>query len=154
MSTKSLAVFGHGRAGKKSIVGSLIYRCGLDLQKLGQLEIGTNRKISEIVPFFDQKGIAKAFYAPSAQFVVEDTATPDVAFWVVDASSPDQGAQLGPASLARHLAEGSVNPKEKLIILVNKIVRIVPIAALQGGNLIESPDGVSWTGGTLMEALG
>ncbi|KAK4452684.1 sulfate adenylyltransferase subunit 1 [Podospora aff. communis PSN243] len=180
MAPKSLAVLGHNGVGKKTIVGNLIFTCGLDLRQLQQLESGTDRKMASIVPFFDKNGIAKAFYAPSGQIIVEDTnPTPNIAFWVVDASSPDGGAS-SKAELESQISAGSLKPTEKLIILLNKMdekewseaiynemaalfqqavnlpsvqVKVVPIAALQGDNILEPPSGISWTENTLMQAL-
>lgn len=64
---------------------------GISLQQLQQLEKGTDRKLASMVPFYEENGIPKAFYAPSCEMVVADPTTPNVAFWVVDASSPDGG---------------------------------------------------------------
>jgi len=45
---------------------------------------------------------------------------PNIAFWVVDASSPDGGA-LSKAELESLISAGSLKPTEKLIILLNKM---------------------------------
>lgn len=48
-----------------------------------------------------------------------DTATPDVAFWVVDASADVSTSSS--ASLLALLRSGDINPKEGLMVLVNKM---------------------------------
>lgn len=169
MASKSLAVLGKDGAGKKTLVGSLLYKCGLDPRQLQQLESGTDRKYVDIVPFFEENGMTKSFYAPSAKIVVEDTTTPNIAFWVVDASSPDRGTASS-AELASLISAGSLKPNEKLLILLNKMDRvdwservfretaksfqaidlksteayIVPVSALRGDNILESPNNVPW----------
>jgi len=169
MATKSLAVLGKDGAGKKTLVGNLLYTSGIDLTQLQQLERNTDRKYSDIGPFFEVKGIAKSFYAPSGKIVVENSATPDIAFWVVDASSSDRGA-ASRVELGSLVSRGSLKPKGKLLILVNKMDQvnwseevfketassfegielesaeayIIPVSALRGGNLLETPSEVPW----------
>jgi hypothetical protein len=45
---------------------------------------------------------------------------PDIIFWLVDATCADQGKSSG-TQLASWLADGSLQLKEKLIIIVNKM---------------------------------
>ncbi|KAK3389408.1 hypothetical protein B0H63DRAFT_463584 [Podospora didyma] len=179
---KTLAVQGADGAGKKTLIGNLIYKCGLDLNKLKLLEANTGRRYDNIVPHFEEHNIRLAFYAPSGTVVVEDTKTPDILIWVVDVTDPDQGKESS-SRLAEAIAGGLV-PKEKLLILLNKMDKsnwsewviavasisfnnisldvehhIVPISALEGGNLLESRKPVTKQGiagpeyKTLMELL-
>lgn len=88
------------------------------------MERGADRKIESIVPFYEEHGLPKAFYVQSSEMVVEDTPTPNVAFWVVDASSPD-GGESSKAELESLISTGSLRPTEKLIVVLNKM--LVPL---------------------------
>jgi hypothetical protein len=95
MASKTLTVLGAKGAGKKTLIGSLIYKvrpivpllwlitnfgqCGMGLERLAQLESSTNGEYADIVSFFEENGIAKSFYAPSANIVVERTSLSDQA---------------------------------------------------------------------------
>lgn len=91
---KTLAVFGQDGAGKKTIVGNLLYKVcaysndtilstanrglinyqlGIDLKVLQQLETNTSRTYADIVTYFDQNNLVKSFYAPSGTIVVDGT---------------------------------------------------------------------------------
>ncbi|KAI1034495.1 hypothetical protein LB504_004351 [Fusarium proliferatum] len=70
MGTKSLSVLGNDGAGKKALIGSLIYKCGLELPQLKQLESEGISQYEKIVPFFEKNGRAQSFYAPSGTFTV------------------------------------------------------------------------------------
>jgi translation elongation factor EF-1alpha len=115
--------------------------------------------------------------------VVDDsTSAPDIALWVVDVSSPDRGAASS-ADLASLISSGALKPKEKLLILLNKmdlvdwseqafveaaawfkdikpdstVTDIIPASALTGDNFLEPPK-VPWVGvksvKTMAQALG
>jgi len=183
MADKTMAVRGRGGAGKKTVVGSLLYKCGLDLNLLQRLESKTDRQYRDVAGFFDQNGIAKSFYAPSAKIVVDDsTSAPDIVLWVVDVSSPDRGAASS-ADLASLISSGALKPKERLLILLNKmdlvdwseqafveaatsfkdikpdstVTDIIPASTLTGDNLLEPPK-IPWVGvksvKTMAQALG
>ncbi|KAK0709353.1 hypothetical protein B0T26DRAFT_654097 [Lasiosphaeria miniovina] len=176
--SKTLAVFGQPGVGKKTLVGSLLYKCGMDLSLLQQLESSGTRKYVDIVPFFEQHKLAKTFYAPSTTITIVNGKTPDLVIWVVDASALDRGAS-SPDELASLISHKDIEPKEKLLILVNKMdetessedvfeaisssfksidldsTYTIPASALRGDNLLEAPS-VPWanTGPTIMQALG
>ncbi|KAF4499515.1 hypothetical protein FAGAP_4305 [Fusarium agapanthi] len=169
MGTKSLAVLGNDGAGKKALIGSLIYKCGLQLPQLEQLESEGISEYKEIVPFFEKNGHPLSFYAPSGTFTVQRSETPDVAFWVVDASDSSSWGQSA-ERLSVRLSSGMVNPREKLIIVVNKMdsvdwseqafkevvgafssvnlnnrAYIIPVSALrEGGNILPTTEAPSW----------
>ncbi|KAF5569350.1 hypothetical protein FPHYL_2165 [Fusarium phyllophilum] len=82
----SLTVIGEENAGKKTLIGSLIYKCGLGLPQLGELERESVKEFSEIVPFYEKKSYAQSFYAPSGLVTVQKIQEPDYAIWVVDGS--------------------------------------------------------------------
>ncbi|KAK3374243.1 hypothetical protein B0T24DRAFT_290276 [Lasiosphaeria ovina] len=161
--SKTLAVLGMDGAGKKTLVGNLISReGGIDLNKPGLLEAETSQKYADIVVHFEENNIPKTFNAPSGSVVVEDTNTPDFPIWVVDIASPDNGKESG--SKLAELIAGGLAPKEKLLIVFNKMDLvnwsewviavtlcsfdnitltpaqgryIIPISALGGGNITE-----------------
>ncbi|CVL01497.1 uncharacterized protein FPRN_11525 [Fusarium proliferatum] len=82
----SLTVIGNGNAGKKTLIGSLIYKCGLGLPQLGELEGEGIKSFNEIVPFYEKKGYVQSFYAPSGLVTVQKLQEPDYTIWVVDGS--------------------------------------------------------------------
>ncbi|SPO02536.1 uncharacterized protein DNG_05209 [Cephalotrichum gorgonifer] len=169
MAVKTLRVLGEERVGKKTLIGSLIYKCGLELPQLEKLERNGIRDLDAIVPFYEKAGITPCFYAPSGQLVVEKTATPDILLWVVDATDADKGS-VSSQKLAAALSDGTVQPREKLLILVNKMdlinwsestfreivhtfnavgaipekTYVIPISGLQGDNILGSPEQPSW----------
>lgn len=176
MTAKSLAVFGLDGAGKKTLVGSLIYKCGLELPELERLEKNGITKMAEIVAFYKKEGLDQSFYAPSAQFVVEETLTPSTAIWLVDVTDSDHG-KASSEGLSDLISSGPLKPKDKLLVVLNKIdlvdsqtlqkvakvfdsvevgtinSQIVAISAFHGDNVLESPAKTSWTdsyeGGTI-----
>ncbi|UNI13447.1 hypothetical protein JDV02_000193 [Purpureocillium takamizusanense] len=121
MATKSLSVLGDAGAGKKTLVGNLIYKCGLELPRVEELEGEGIRQYAEIVLFYQRKGYKQSFHSPSGSFVVQtSSAAPDVVLWVVDAT--DAGNYTTSAQkLATLLSNGTLRPREKLLILVNKM---------------------------------
>ncbi|CAF3536309.1 hypothetical protein SNK05_009756 [Fusarium graminearum] len=168
MGAKSLSVLGNDGAGKKALIGSLIYKCGLELPQLQQLESEGISQYEKIVPFFEKNGLAQSFYAPSGAFTVQKNQTPDVAFWVVDASDSSSWGSSA-EKLSTTLSSGVLNPREKLIIIVNKMdsvnwseqtfkdvvgafssvnmnnAYIIPVSALrQEGNILPTPEAPSW----------
>ncbi|CZS74217.1 unnamed protein product [Fusarium graminearum] len=169
MRVKSLSVFGNDGAGKKALIGSFIYKCGLELPQLKQLESEGIGRYEEIVPFFEKNGRPQSFYSPSGTFIIQKSQTPDVAFWVVDASdSSSWGSSAERLSAA--LSGGMLNPLEKLIIVVSKMdsvnwseqtfkdvvgafsavnmnnnAYIIPVSAIrEGGNILPTPEAPSW----------
>ncbi|KAJ9161561.1 hypothetical protein NKR19_g2187 [Coniochaeta hoffmannii] len=167
MASKTLAVFGQGGAGKKTLVGSLLYKCeGITMDVLRHLEGSTDRKYESVVPFFEQRGLAMSFYAPSGKIEVDNsTTTPDIAIWLADVANADRGAASS-SELASRISNGSLKPKEKLLILLNKmdqvdwseaafkeaaahfrsnnpgstVTYIIPISASHGDNFFELAD--------------
>ncbi|KAH8906189.1 hypothetical protein BR93DRAFT_969397 [Coniochaeta sp. PMI_546] len=172
MASKTLTVLGAKGAGKKTLIGSLIYKCGMGLEQLAQLERSTNGNYADIVSFFEEKDITKSFYTPSANIVIEQSTKPDIACWVVDATDPDRG-RASSSELISLITAGLLQPKDKLLILINKMdlihwsedvfketatafdavdskparAYIIPISALQGGNVLEMPNGLPWPRG-------
>ncbi|UNI13446.1 hypothetical protein JDV02_000193 [Purpureocillium takamizusanense] len=169
MATKSLSVLGDAGAGKKTLVGNLIYKCGLELPRVEELEGEGIRQYAEIVLFYQRKGYKQSFHSPSGSFVVQtSSAAPDVVLWVVDAT--DAGNYTTSAQkLATLLSNGTLRPREKLLILVNKmdlvgwsqnafedVVRgfgavdikeehaFVPVSALRDENVLSSPQEHGW----------
>ncbi|KAI1283407.1 hypothetical protein F5Y07DRAFT_349617 [Xylaria sp. FL0933] len=171
MLTKYLRVLGDDGAGKKTLIGSLIHKCGLNLPQIEPLEKNGIRDFAGIVSFFNKNGMTLSFYGPSANYIVELKEVPDVqiAFWVVDASALDQG-HASCSRLASLLSAGEVRPREQLLILVNKMdlvdwaeqvfaeivrafkdistaahkISIIPISSLQSTNILEAPGEPSW----------
>lgn len=112
----------------------------MGLEQLAQLERSTNGNYADIVSFFEEKDITKSFYTPSANIVIErtslsDQATscfpslivgcqestkPDIACWVVDATDPDRG-RASSSELISLISAGLLQPKDKLLILINKM---------------------------------
>ncbi|CAJ2499929.1 Uu.00g027820.m01.CDS01 [Anthostomella pinea] len=170
MASKSINVHGENGAGKKTLIGSLIFRCGLEMQMLEQLKRNGIHQYADVVPYFEREGIPPSFYAKSAKFLVErENQTPDVVFWLVDATDPG-AAKTSSQRLASMLAAATMNPKEKLLILVNKMdltkwsedafqqvarqfralslpkdkAFIIPVSSTEGTNMLSSPQDVPW----------
>ncbi|KAJ9413488.1 hypothetical protein FOXG_21456 [Fusarium oxysporum f. sp. lycopersici 4287] len=116
----SLNILGCDGAGKKTLVGSLIYKCGLGLLRLKELERESINQFQQIVPFYEKKGYAQTFYAPPGLVTVQKSQTPDYVIWVVD--GPDLSTWNSSAEKLRSLLlNGDIQPRKKLIIAVNKM---------------------------------
>ncbi|KAI1352070.1 hypothetical protein F5Y01DRAFT_280554 [Xylaria sp. FL0043] len=171
MLTKYLRVLGDDGAGKKTLIGSLTHKCGLDLPQIELLEKNGIRDFAGIVSFFKKNGMTLSFYGPSANYIVELKEVPDVqiAFWVVDASALDKG-RASCRRLVSLLSAGELRPQEQLLILVNKMdlvdwseqvfaeivrtfqdistiaqkISVIPISSLHSNNILEAPEEPSW----------
>ncbi|KAI0814365.1 hypothetical protein GGR55DRAFT_675651 [Xylaria sp. FL0064] len=171
MLTKYLRVLGDDGAGKKTLIGSLAHKCGLDLPQIELLEKNGIRDFAGIISFFNKNNMTLSFYGSSAKYIVELKEVPDVqiAFWVVDASALDQG-RASCSRLVSLLSAGELRPQEQLLILVNKLdlvdwskqvfaeivrtfkdistttqkISIIPISSLHNTNLLEAPEEPSW----------
>ncbi|KAF5722971.1 hypothetical protein FMUND_2328 [Fusarium mundagurra] len=119
MSWRSLSVLGDAGAGKKTLVACLIYMCGLELLQLEELE-RKGIQSGDIVPFFEERGQPLCFHAPSGLFKIERSQTPGVAIWVVDGSDPLTWVTSA-QRLAAMLSSGEIQPRERLIIAINKM---------------------------------
>ncbi|KAF5555513.1 hypothetical protein FMEXI_1493 [Fusarium mexicanum] len=119
MSWRSLSLRGNRGAGKKTLIACLIYMCGLELSRLEELE-RKGIQHGDIVPFFEERGQPLCFHAPSGLFKVEESQTPDFAIWVVDGSDRLTWATSA-QKLALMLSSGELQPRESLIIVVNKL---------------------------------
>ncbi|PCD21890.1 hypothetical protein AU210_015693 [Fusarium oxysporum f. sp. radicis-cucumerinum] len=164
----SLNILGCDGAGKKTLVGSLIYKCGLGLPRLKELERESISQIEQIVPFYEKKGYAQTFYAPPGLVTVQKSQTPDYVIWVVD--GPDLSTWNSSAEKLRSLLfNGDIQPRKKLIIAVNKMdfigwseqtfkdivhvfraarlhnrTFILPISGLKADNLLPDTKKPSW----------
>ncbi|KAI1028440.1 hypothetical protein LB503_002199 [Fusarium chuoi] len=164
----SLTVIGNGNVGKKTLIGSLIYKCGLGLPQLGELEGKGINRFNEIVPFYEKKGYAQSFYAPSGLVTVQKLQEPDYTIWVVDGSDSSSWNSSA-EKLGRLLLSGEIQPRKKLIIAVNKMdsiswyeqtfkdvvhvfraanledrTSIIPVSALKGDNILPDTKEPSW----------
>ncbi|KAF5976027.1 hypothetical protein FCOIX_7280 [Fusarium coicis] len=174
----SLTVIGNENAGKRTLIGSLIYKCGLGLPQLGELEREGIQRFSEIVPFYEKNGYAQSFYAPSGLVTVQKIQEPDYAIWVVDGSdSPSWNSSA--QKLGRLLLSGEIQPRKKLIIAVNKMdsigwseqtfkdvahvfraanledrTSIIPVSALKGDNILPDTKEPSWAANISSESYG
>ncbi|KAF5644875.1 uncharacterized protein FTJAE_2629 [Fusarium tjaetaba] len=179
MSCRSLSLLGDPGSGKKTLVGCLIYMCGLELSQLEELE----RKgihYGDIMPFYEGRGQPLCFHAPSGLFRVEKSQTPDVAIWVVDGSDPLTWATSA-QKLAATLSNGELQPRERLVIVINKMNRdsvswsektfndavhvfkvldlnegtfIVPVSAFKGQNVLPDSKEPSWATGRSPQRFG
>ncbi|KEY73943.1 hypothetical protein S7711_09997 [Stachybotrys chartarum IBT 7711] len=170
MAAKTVSVLGDDGAGKKTLIGSLIYKCGLQLPQIEELEREGIRDFAKITTFYEKKGYDRGFYGPSGFFVVQEShgQVSDVVFWILDASDAASWASSA-QKLSMSLSSGTLQPKEKLLVLVNKmdlvgwsqhvfedLLRIfdavdlkqdhifVPISSLRGENILSPPDEHSW----------
>ncbi|EWG46884.1 hypothetical protein FVEG_07169 [Fusarium verticillioides 7600] len=169
MSCRSLSLLGDPSSGK-TLVGCLIYMCGLELSQLGEFE----RKgihYGDILPFYEGRGQSLCFHAPSGVFRVEKSQTPDVAIWVVDSSDTLTWATSA-QKLAAMLDSGELQPRERLIIAINKMdsvswsektfndaahvfgvlnlnvgTFIIPVSASKGQNVLPDSSEPSWATG-------
>ncbi|KAH7178305.1 hypothetical protein DER46DRAFT_590893 [Fusarium sp. MPI-SDFR-AT-0072] len=159
MSLRSLSVLGDAGAGKKTLVGGLIYVvlfiifligscyansqwCGLGLSQLEELE-RKGIQYGDIVTFFEKRGQPLCFHAPSGLFEVEKSQTPDVAIWVVDGSESLTWAASA-TKLAALLSNGELLPRESLVIAINKITSFIPVSASKGQNVLPDSKEPSW----------
>lgn len=113
----------------------------MDLEQLQRLESSKKTQYADIVSFFDENDIAKSFYAPSGIIAVERTSlpdpstrltlpslivvfqespTPNIACWVVDATEADRG-RASSAELASLISADMLKPKDKFLIIINKM---------------------------------
>ncbi|KAI0598550.1 hypothetical protein F4775DRAFT_592270 [Biscogniauxia sp. FL1348] len=171
MSTKVLQIHGDDGAGKKTLLGRLIYQFGLELPQLERLERNGVQGYAQLVSFYEKENITQSFYTPSSQFVVNKNETPDVVIWVVDATNSDSG-RASSQRLAALISAGELQPRGKLLVVVNKmqvdtagwsettfgeIVRtfgsgslaagktfIIPVSAMKGDNILEAPGDAPW----------
>ncbi|KAI9898901.1 hypothetical protein N3K66_005362 [Trichothecium roseum] len=168
MAIKTVSVLGDYGVGKKTLTGSLIHKCGLQLPRMEELEREGIRDFRSITSFYERKGYDQGFDAPSGPIVIQKTQAPDIVLWVVDAS--DAAKWLSSAQeLSNLLSSGTLRPREKLLILPNKMDLVdwsqhtlkdlldvfdkvdlnpdqvfVPISGLQGENILSSPNEHPW----------
>ncbi|KAK4209932.1 hypothetical protein QBC37DRAFT_377595 [Rhypophila decipiens] len=180
---RSMVVLGQPGAGKRTLVGSILYKLGIDLSLLQRLERETGRKYPDIVAYFDKNNLIKSFHSPSGTIIIHDYQSEpdhDLTLWVVNGASDDRGASSS-AELKSLIADGLKTPKRQLLIVVNQMdlvdwseeifhdvaqnfrgapfeetrTSIVPISALDGDNMLEAPERILWGNGeTLLEAIG
>ncbi|KAI1660851.1 P-loop containing nucleoside triphosphate hydrolase protein [Daldinia decipiens] len=176
MVTKSVQILGDAGAGKSTLIGRLIYECGgLELPQLEKLERNGIREFAQIANFYENEHMPQLFYTPSSQYVVDESKTPDVFLWVVDATVSDSG-RASSHNLASLISTGHMRPQDNLVVLINKmdltdwslrifeeIVRtfstvnsitesktsIIPISATRGDNIVEAPKEYPWVGSIL-----
>ncbi|KAL1840619.1 hypothetical protein VTJ49DRAFT_270 [Mycothermus thermophilus] len=107
MASKTLAVRGASGAGKKTLIGRLVFSCGgLGLEQLENLERRNRTSYPDVVRLFNEIGEKPSFWAPTAKIIVQGTA--------------DQ-AKASSADLRSLLAEDKWKPKERLVVVVNKM---------------------------------
>ncbi|KZL80514.1 hypothetical protein CI238_11438, partial [Colletotrichum incanum] len=156
MRTKSLAVLGQNEAGRKTLIGRLIHMFGLSLTQVSELNDNGCKSHGEIASFLENNQIAPLFYGPSNRFNVEVITDPDVALWVVAATDADNG-NASRDELASLISNKQRQPKELLSfgdldsntvsgrhlddppLAYCRTVCMVPVSALNGGNILESP---------------
>lgn len=173
MPHKTLKVLGDNGAGKKTLLGCVIYQCGMSLADVEAMETSKVEGYGGIVPFLNHQGKEISFYGPSSVYVVqdidEDAGNPHVVFWVVDTTASDHGKSSS-ERLASMLSANGLQPQERLIIIANKmdahswsedafakivdsfqhidstnfILSIVPVSSLLGSNILESPKEAPW----------
>ncbi|KZL83358.1 hypothetical protein CI238_12064 [Colletotrichum incanum] len=136
MRTKSLTVLGQNEAGRKTLIGRLIYMFGLSLTQVSELDDNGCRSHGEVASLFEKNQIAPLFYGPSNIFEVEGITNPDVALWVVAATDIDSGNASRDA-LASLISNKQLQPKELLVIIINKMY--LPLGGLELQSLIKSP---------------
>ncbi|KAI1504196.1 hypothetical protein F5X99DRAFT_53699 [Biscogniauxia marginata] len=170
MGTKLLQIHGDDGAGKKTLLGRLIYQFGLELPQLEQLERNGVQGYAPLVSFYEKEDIPQSFYTPSARFVIDKNKIPDAAIWVVDATNADRG-RASSQKLASLISAEELQPKGSLLIVVNKMdatnwseqafseivqafssaslvtgkTSIIPVSAKDGGNVLEAPAEAPWT---------
>ncbi|KAK8109553.1 hypothetical protein PG999_007690 [Apiospora kogelbergensis] len=167
---KTLTFLGAVGSGKKTLIGNFIWKTGPNMLIVEKLEKNGIRRLDQIQPFAEQNSIELAVdLSPYAYYIVEASKEPDVLLWVVDANALD-GGEASRKELVSSLSNGSVRPKDRLLILVNKIdqmewseaafsplaVRfrdldglpsktyIIPVSGFHGANLVEVPQDVEW----------
>ncbi|KAI1489345.1 hypothetical protein F5X96DRAFT_641376 [Biscogniauxia mediterranea] len=167
---KILRIHGDDGAGKKTLLGRLIYQFGLELPQLERLERNGVEGYAQLVSFYEKENITQSFHTPSSQFVINKNETPDAVIWVVDATELDSG-RASSQRLASLISAGELQPKGKLLVVVNKmdtanwsekafgeIVQtfssgslvaagktfIIPISAIKGDNILEAPGEAPW----------
>ncbi|KAH9884884.1 hypothetical protein F4778DRAFT_762077 [Xylariomycetidae sp. FL2044] len=169
MASKTLQVLGDDAAGKKTLLGRLIYDCGLELSRLGELERDGIRDYAQIPAYYEKHQFAKSFLTPSSEYTIDNHNTPDTVFWVVDGTASDNGLASS-RKLASLISTGVLKLKGKLLILVNKMdltnwsessfkqivhtfssveliagrTFIIPISAKQGTNVVGASQAPSW----------
>ncbi|KAK1975311.1 hypothetical protein LZ30DRAFT_605953 [Colletotrichum cereale] len=120
MDPKDLTVLGLSKAGKKTIIGSLIHMCGLELMQVSRFKENGFKSYGDIVSFYEANQTTPLFYGPSDRFKVELTTNPHVAFWVVAAADADKGS-ASRDELTSLISNQILYPQELLVIIINKM---------------------------------
>ncbi|KAK6841022.1 citrate synthase [Apiospora arundinis] len=167
---KTLTFLGAGGSGKKTLIGNFIWKMRPNMLVVEKLEKNGIKRLDQIQPFAEQNDIELAVdLSPYAYYIVKPSEEPDVLLWVVDANAPDAG-EASSKELVASLSNGSLRPKDRLLILINKMDQIewseaafsplaarfrdlnglpsktyiIPVSGFHGGNLVEVPQDAEW----------
>ncbi|KAI0382695.1 hypothetical protein F5Y04DRAFT_41953 [Hypomontagnella monticulosa] len=171
MISKFMQIRGDPGAGRTTLIGRLIYEYGgLGLPQLEQFEQKGAREYTQIAAFCEKENLMQHFYTASSQFIVDESKTPHTLVWIVDATVPD-GGQASSQKLASLISTAYVQPRENLVVLVNKMdllnwspsafgeiahtfsttgliakskLSIIPFSVTQGANITETPREHPW----------
>ncbi|KAH7053203.1 P-loop containing nucleoside triphosphate hydrolase protein [Macrophomina phaseolina] len=180
---RTVRVLGPSLAGKKTLMGVLIYMCGLDLKMIEQLQAENIGKYDQIIDHFRRKKISPVFSAKSGPVRFTDSLQPDGVIYVVDATDPHHSALSNELDLTVSEKE-TLKATGSLILVVNKMdkvnwskeeyeritkaaiqqlgtigvpftrIQTVPVSAIQGDNILEPSPKCSWHDASRASASG
>ncbi|KAI2639498.1 hypothetical protein GGS26DRAFT_601143 [Hypomontagnella submonticulosa] len=118
---KFIQIHGNAGAGKKTLIGRLIYEYGgLGLPQLEKIERNGIREYTQLAAFYESQHLTRLFYTPSSQFTIDESKRPDALIWIVDATVSDSG-RTSSQNLASLISTTYTQPPGCLLILVNKM---------------------------------
>ncbi|KAI1334030.1 hypothetical protein F5Y15DRAFT_421287 [Xylariaceae sp. FL0016] len=116
-----LVVAGDSGAGSRTLIGKMIWMCGLQLSQVEELSRNDIKDPAALTAFYEKNDYPLSWYARSGHhFTVQSHGASEVAIWVVDATNAD-GRSISSKKLASMLSDGTVKPQGRLIIAANKM---------------------------------
>ncbi|KAH7033957.1 P-loop containing nucleoside triphosphate hydrolase protein [Macrophomina phaseolina] len=170
---RTVKVIGPPSTGKKTLMGTMLYMCGLDLRELEQLQKDGIDAYDKIIGYYHKNGLTPVFAAKSGMMRFADSPQADGLIYVLDATGSKDailhsGQVFTQSECEMFKATGS------LILVVNKMdavdwsrekyeqvvapaiqqlksvglspekIQVVPISAKKGDNILERSANSPW----------
>ncbi|KAK7720733.1 hypothetical protein SLS57_005270 [Botryosphaeria dothidea] len=117
---RTIKVVGPHLAGKKTLMGAMLYMCGLDLSKLEQLQKDGIHEYDKIIGYYQEKGIAPVFSAKTGTMRFSDSPQTDGVVYVLDAAGSNEAIFNSGQSFADPDRE-TFKVAGSLILAINKM---------------------------------
>ncbi|MCJ1250923.1 hypothetical protein MMC30_008151 [Trapelia coarctata] len=171
---ETVRVMGVPHVGKATLMGNLIYKCGLDLRMMEQLQRENISAYSGLVKYYKTQGISPSFKTRNHSFAFTDINTPECLIYMIDASNPAQMLDGSDKAVDATSLADVLKKAKNLIVLVNKMdeiswsekkyidivkafgaqlkelgfdlrkVKTIPISALHGDNILDPSSKSPW----------